>query len=436
MKPIATCILFLLAVTGSFLASATAQITKPTIHATMATSKTTVYVNEPFEVTVSIYWKGIKLGNKRDLLDLPNPDIVDLGSYGELPIKRVTEGRQTRHIQQFKWRNAKASSPGSFTIAPTMNVDVLRWVRSIMGGTWQATIHSLQLNPITIEVKALPKEGKPANFTGSIGSFSLHSTITPNSLQPGDLVTATMTVTGEGHLEDADLPRLSPGRSFRAYDPKITERDPERVVIKQIIIPQTGEANEIAPLLFTFFDPVRHAYETLTNGPFELSFPEAIVPQPTTDRQLAPQSDIACPDTSIESATSREISPLGWAGIAIVLCMVAGIVISLALCKGNAPLSPSRQRLFASLLLVLALAITCCIFNAARKSEFLGNPRIILEASRVARIAPAQSAMASFEVPSGARVAVCEVAAGWIKIEIGGKRGWVPADKPVKPRGP
>lgn len=155
-----------------------------------------------------------------------------------------------------------------------------------------ATIKS---EPLAIEVLPLPEEGKPADFHGAVGAFTLHVDASPTQLSAGEPVTITTRVRGEGNQESIHAPiiELDPAQ-FKSYEPqpKVQAQTqgalPEKA-FEQVVIPLNSSVKEIPQVKFSYFDPAQGRYETLTQGPIPLTVKAAPVePRPAVIEQAAP----------------------------------------------------------------------------------------------------------------------------------------------------
>ncbi len=63
--------------------------------------------------------------------------------------------------------------------------------------------------PIEFTVKDVPEEGRPESYIGAIGRFQLSGELSPKKAKVGDPMTLTLTLVGEGTLDDAYPPDLS-----------------------------------------------------------------------------------------------------------------------------------------------------------------------------------------------------------------------------------
>jgi len=135
--------------------------------------------------------------------------------------------------------------------------------------------------PITLEVKLLPTEGKPPLFSGMVGSFSLSVDAEPLNVHVGEPITLTIRVEAKRFMEAINFPPLR-------YQPLLinkfeipTERSlPElsgnAKIYTQSIRPLSTAVSNIPPLQLVYFDPVSNAYITATSDPIPLTVSGAV----------------------------------------------------------------------------------------------------------------------------------------------------------------
>ncbi|MGH9460320.1 MAG: BatD family protein, partial [Vicinamibacteria bacterium] len=74
--------------------------------------------------------------------------------------------------------------------------------------------------PVTLTVKPLPTEGRPANFSGAVGQYELGLEVDKEKVAAGDPLTVDVVVQGQGNLKTVEVPELPTPQNFRAYEPK------------------------------------------------------------------------------------------------------------------------------------------------------------------------------------------------------------------------
>ena len=130
---------------------------------------------------------------------------------------------------------------------------------------------------VRITVKELPTKNKPATFNGAVGNFTMTSKIDKENAKTNDAITLKITIKGSGNIELFNGPELNFPPDFEVYDPKITQktRTSEYGIsgtktFEYLIIPRSAGDYTIPSSAFTFFNPNRKKYITLTTPEYKL----------------------------------------------------------------------------------------------------------------------------------------------------------------------
>lgn len=146
------------------------------------------------------------------------------------------------------------------------------------GGT-QNIQKVLLSNPIKLNVKPLPQNGKPLNFAGTVGNYNLKADISETELKTNDAITLRITVSGSGNLELIDKLNVKFPTNFEAYEPKIadniTANDSQGVsgqrTFEYLLIPRNPGTYKIEPITLSYFDIRSKSYKTLTTDEFNVN---------------------------------------------------------------------------------------------------------------------------------------------------------------------
>ena len=141
-----------------------------------------------------------------------------------------------------------------------------------MPGIGRAENIQARTEPRTLQVQALPREGRPANFTGAIGQFSLEASASPDQAASGEPVTLTLSVEGRGNFEAIAAPTLTGEDGWRVYAPKDTFTAADAIGYggtKTFEISMVARRDQTATpgAEFSYFDPQKKKYFTLKAGP-------------------------------------------------------------------------------------------------------------------------------------------------------------------------
>lgn len=166
---------------------------------------------------------------------------------------------------------------------------------------------------IKFEVMPLP-EPKPEGFTGAVGKYALNAMLDKTKVKSGQPITFTFTITGEGNIRSiASLPLNLPSE-FETYEPKVQENISRQggvvsgtKTIEYVAIPRAGGKFDVNGVSFSFFDPEKGEYKTLTTSRFEIEVEgEAglTAATPMAERQVVAKmgNDIRFIKTSVDLA--------------------------------------------------------------------------------------------------------------------------------------
>ncbi|HEY4062487.1 MAG TPA: BatD family protein [Puia sp.] len=136
---------------------------------------------------------------------------------------------------------------------------------------------TLDTKPVSITVKPLPEENKPANFNGAVGNFSIEASVPNRDLSAQDESTLHVVVRGKGNLPVINAPQLSWPNGIEAFDPTARE-DVNKTVAPMtgsksfdyIFTPRTPGHYTIPAVSFPYFDPIAQSYKTAASSPLEI----------------------------------------------------------------------------------------------------------------------------------------------------------------------
>jgi BatD DUF11 like domain len=162
----------------------------------------------------------------------------------------------------------------------------------------------IQSDPVALEVKPLPPNAPP-DFSGAIGNFTMTTDAKPKSVQVGDPITVTSTVSGRGNFDRVGAPVLEDERGWHKYPPSSKFAKDDEVGISGTKTFETvlspNEKKQTLPVMeFAYFDPVKEQYVTLRSDPVAISVQGGAV---------AAASPIAVPPGSTPPATATKPAP-------------------------------------------------------------------------------------------------------------------------------
>jgi hypothetical protein len=120
----------------------------------------------------------------------------------------------------------------------------------------------------TIVIQALPESGRPAGFTGAIGSgLALDRRITPVAARVGEGVAVELSLTGEGNTALWPAPAMQWPPGARAYSDKVEERvgvTEGRIggtkTFRYLVVPDSAGALALPAISYAYFDLAANRY--------------------------------------------------------------------------------------------------------------------------------------------------------------------------------
>jgi hypothetical protein len=135
----------------------------------------------------------------------------------------------------------------------------------------------LRTDPTVVEVRQLPSEGKPQDFSGAVGKFRLDSKVDRTSVKAGEAVTLTITLAGEGNVKVVPAPDVSVLHEFKMYESSSNESAEVRggkihgtKTWEYVLVPTSGGDVPIPPVRLSVFDPEAGRYETIESQAIQL----------------------------------------------------------------------------------------------------------------------------------------------------------------------
>ncbi len=252
---------------------------------TAGVSTTTPYVNEQVIYTFKLF-RSIRIANAS--LDSPSFQGFRVESLGKEKEYETTINGKTFIVTEVR-QALFPTREGTLEIEPAMlSCEAVVQSRrrgffndpffdDSMFGFSRTEPKMLSTNPITLEVKQIPLEGKTSLFSGLVGQFSISTAISKTQLEVGDTATLTLTIKGSGNIRDAAAPEMPAVPYFKIYDDKPVlsiqegaDRFGGAFTLKKALVPLKEGSLRVPELAFTYFDPARGSYELCKSAPLTI----------------------------------------------------------------------------------------------------------------------------------------------------------------------
>lgn len=240
----------------------------------VTTNKSEVYVGEQVLLTSSLYsrydiaeFSDVKFPNFAGFwsMDIHNPKNIRLE-------RKVINGNMYLYTL---WQK-KALFPqktGSLTIEP-YSINCI--IRDSYG--FRQAIATANSKPKTITIKPLPTEGKPENFGGAVGKFTVSASTDKTDVKLDKPLTLSVKVSGAGNFQLFATPKFELPAAFEQFEPKTSENintgengiSGSKTFSTVLIARQSGTFT-IPAIKFPYFDPATKSYKIAESQPIEIS---------------------------------------------------------------------------------------------------------------------------------------------------------------------
>lgn len=225
-----------------------------------------------------------------------------------------------------------------------------------------------------LQVEPLPKDGRPENFAGAVGQFTLRAAADPKTAAAGEPVNLKLTLEGRGNFDAITPPVLTNEDGWRTYAPKENFTAADAIGYggsKTFDFSMVARTDRSATpgAEFSYFDPLKKKYFTLTTEPVAVE---------------AAGSGGAAPAAQTSSASQASATP------SPVAAVPEGIAAPAAALSGGtrdfAPWVRAPWFLFLQLVLLLLVLLSIPVLvwrrRRARKSARTAELESVLRQSR------------------------------------------------------
>ena len=268
------------------------------VHLIAEVSKSNPFLNEAITIVYKLYVSN-DVSITRSWQELDTPKFQDFWSQyieekREQQIYETTyQGKPYRYVI-LKKAVLYPQKTGELTIEPlTLDVpiDVQGNTRDIFGRRRMTRVNrTISAGKRIINVKPLPTEGRPDDFSGAVGNFNFSVSVNKTMLDANEALELKIRTKGIGNLKLFNLPSLTLPSSLEVYEPV---RDNKVAInIKGMngfisdtytIIPQYKGSYPIRPISFSYFDVTSSKYKTIISDEIVVKVQNGPVPNQLTE---------------------------------------------------------------------------------------------------------------------------------------------------------
>tara|TARA_B110000444_G_scaffold258392_1_gene299202 strand:- start:23768 stop:25522 length:1755 start_codon:yes stop_codon:yes gene_type:complete len=248
------------------------------MHLVAEISKIDPYLNEAITVVYKLYFRDpIKISDAREI---QSPKFSDFWSSSiKIPQLKVESGSyKGESYNQVVWKKSilYSQKTGKLVIEPlalSLVIEIPTKRRDFFGNTiYKQVSRSVNAGKRILNVKELPDENKPSEFSGAVGDFKLDFLINKKSLKAQESFQSVVKVSGKGNLKLFKLPKIKAPSSIELFEPEYKEEIKTTLSGMEgtiqntyTMVPQVQGKYPIPQIEFTYFDPNKESYVTLNS---------------------------------------------------------------------------------------------------------------------------------------------------------------------------
>ena len=250
------------------------------IHLVAEVSNKNPFLNEAISVSYKLYvspdtgvnnWRELEAPRYADFWS-NNIDIKSLnvqnGTFKGKPYRYVVLRRTLLYPQK----------TGKLKIEPLtldISVQVPSNRRDFFGNLISSSVNkTVSSGSSIIDVKSLPIDNKPKDFSGAVGSFSFEIKSDKKELLTDEAFQLSLIVSGDGNFNLFEDPKISLPNSLEVYEPEKISNISVRargikgnINNKYTVVPINPGKYTIPETKFSFFNPVSAEYKTIYSDP-------------------------------------------------------------------------------------------------------------------------------------------------------------------------
>lgn len=248
------------------------------IHLVAEVSNGNPYLNEAITVVYKLY--VAQNTGVRNWREIDSPRYNDFWSQN-IDVKGIDIKQGTYNGEDYRYVILRKTvlypqKTGKLTIEPLsldITVEVPSNRRDVFGRSFMSTVNrTVASRNRVINVKPLPENGKPENFSGAVGSFDFKVTTNKESLKATEALELKVSVSGKGNLKLFRLPKPTLPSALEVYEPEHSEKVNTRTSGMQgtisdsyTVVPNFQGSYPIPKVSFSYFDLKTKQYKTLTS---------------------------------------------------------------------------------------------------------------------------------------------------------------------------
>lgn len=243
------------------------------------------------DLPVQVTWAGVDVAESRVE---PRATLAwNEAVRSALPVEDRRDGDRTYRVYAVEAELPPATAPSLRLAGPSLAYAyATRFEEGFLAGTVPANrVDAFVSGPAQeIEVSPLPEAGRPEEFSGAVGTFTVEAEASPRAIDLGQSLRLVLRVRGHGNLDAFEAPRWKEIGGFRVLG-AVDSKGPEERSFAIDLSPFSATVRQIPSIPFAFFDPSPPAgYRIARTNPIEVEVRRTAGADPAPSAPTAPAS--------------------------------------------------------------------------------------------------------------------------------------------------
>jgi len=254
-------------------------------------SKTTIYKGEELDVAFVLYFHNVRTFGAKKLPDAKGFWVEEFPIKSEPDVTTENLDGVTYKKAIIKRQALFPTTSGNLVIDPfVLDVEVIvpsQRRRSIFDDFFddsffdnsfgEPKVVTVTSSPVRVTVRDLPESGKPSDYSGAVGRFTISALIDTTVTTEDQALTLKYQIFGTGNISSLKMPELQLPNTLEVFEPKIGKSVNNKgnaisgtVTYEYVLIPRSSGLIRIPPVSFSYFDPNRGGYISVTARGFDV----------------------------------------------------------------------------------------------------------------------------------------------------------------------
>ena len=239
----------------------------------LETDKTSCYTGEPLVANYKLYTRLRSESNLSKNPSFNGFSVVDMTQQADPAAGHEKLNGRDYNVYTIRKAQLYPLQAGNFeleTASLDNRITFLKVDNNNLQGTGVTENVTLSSKPVTITVKPLPEEGRPAGFKDAVGNFRIEASLAKTNFSTDETGRLIVTISGSGNMHLLTAPEIKWPDGLESFDPKIIDNTTDRTIpisgSKTFEFPfaVSRPGNYSTPeISFSFFDPATASYKTV-----------------------------------------------------------------------------------------------------------------------------------------------------------------------------